>query len=443
MASLPTSTEKLVQTGIEHVIAETAPSIVPNGNASSTLKELDASTLIFTRTAQPKVVPEAAKIATQNITTDHMITCSWNATSGWQAPHLSAYGPLTLMPTASVFHYATECFEGTKCYRGYDGALRLFRPDLNCVRLLNSATRISLPAFDPKQLKQLIEALIAVDGEKWLPKSNPGTFLYIRPTMIGTEAGIGPKAPREALLYIIALQFPAFDEMSFVQPPGQVLSKSDAHEDHPKPGMKLLASRNDMVRAWPGGFGWAKVGANYGPSLVAQAEAQDLGYHQVLWLLGEQNEVTEAGTSNFFVLWKTREGELQIVTAPLEDKIILDGVTRRSVLDLARAGFASSAKQSGKLEVIEKKFSMTEVEEAVEEGRMVEAFVTGTGFFILSVSVIHYRGKDLDIPMEAGSSGVYAQSFKDSLKHIMYGDKSHEWGVVVEEHPNRCENSGA
>ena len=205
--------------------------------------------------------------------------------------------------------------------------------------------------------------------------------------MIGTEAGIGPKAPREALLYIIALQFPAFDEMSFVRLPGQVLSKSNAHGNHSKPGMKLLASRNDMIRAWPGGFGWAKVGANYGPSLVAQAEAQDLGYHQVLWLLGEQNEVTEAGASNFFVLWKTRQGELQLVTAPLEDRIILDGVTRRSVLDLAKGGLASSAKYSDKLEVVEKKLSMSEVEEAVEEGRMVEAFVTGTGVGTFSTLV--------------------------------------------------------
>lgn len=159
-----------------------------------------------------------------------MITCTWNVKTGWHTPHLGPYGPLMLMPTASVLHYTTECFEGTKCYRGYDGLLRLFRPDRNCVRMLGSAQRISLPSFDPKELLKLIEALVSVDGEKWLPKSRPGTFLYLRPAMIGTEPSIGVNKPRDALLYIIALQFPILDEA--------------------KSNMKLLASRDDMVRAW-------------------------------------------------------------------------------------------------------------------------------------------------------------------------------------------------
>ena len=104
------------------------------------------------------------------------------------------------MPTASVLHYATECFEGLKFYRGHDLKLRLFRPTRNTQRMLNSATRISLPAFDPDELQKLIETLVAVDGEKWLPKSRPGTFLYLRPTMIATAAALGVQKPKEALL---------------------------------------------------------------------------------------------------------------------------------------------------------------------------------------------------------------------------------------------------
>lgn len=98
--------------------------------------------------------------------------------------------------------------------------------------------------------------------------------------------------------------------------------------DSPK-GMKLLASQ-EGVRAWPGGFGFAKVGANYGPTLMANSEARARGYDQVLWLL--DGMVTEAGASNFMVVWETKEGKKQLITAPLKDKIILDGVTRRSVL---------------------------------------------------------------------------------------------------------------
>lgn len=140
-----------------------------------------------------------------------MITCSWNSAKGWQSPRLIPYGPFTLMPTASVLHYATECFEGLKVYRGYDSRLRLFRPDRNCRRMLSSAIRIALPAFDPKELQKLIEELVSVDGEKWLPRSRPGQFLYLRPSMIGSAAALGVQKPNEALLYIIACCFPSLD----------------------------------------------------------------------------------------------------------------------------------------------------------------------------------------------------------------------------------------
>lgn len=381
-----------------------------NNDAPDGVYDLDASKLIFTRNNNPKALPSTETIASMNATTDYMVTCSWAVETGWQNPHLGPYGPLTLMPTASVLHYATECFEGTKCYRGYDGLLRLFRPELNCGRMLSSAQRISLPSFDPKELQKLVEALVSVDGEKWLPRSRPGTFLYLRPAMIGTEANIGVSKPREALLYIVALQFPILDEA------GSSMRISRAEMTWSAPG----------IYRQPGGFGFAKVGANYGPAFAAQAEAKQRGYHQVLWLLGQHSEVTEAGASNFFVMWKTKEGVTQLVTAPLTEGIILDGVTRRSVLDLARAPRLDG------VEVVERKFTMVEVAEAVEQGRMMEAFVAGTAYFILSVSHIHYRGKDLDIPVPA-SEDAYASALKSRLKEIMYGKKHHEWGIIVKE----------
>lgn len=290
------------------------------------------------------------------------------------------------MPTASVLHYATECFEGLKLYRGYDLRLRLFRPDHNARRMLKSATRIALPAFDPIELQKLIEMLCSVDGEKWLPKSRPGAFLYLRPTLIATAAGLGVQKPKEALLYIIACCFPSFDTQS------DTLPSTPENVDNPvailktKPGLKLLASREDTVRAWPGGFGFAKVGANYGPSLVAQAEARERGFDQVLWLLGKECSVTEAGASNFFVVWRTREGRVQLVTAPLGDRIILDGVTRGSVIQLAKdrlgRGDEKQAvrvrEQLDPIEIVERTYTMQEIEEAVEEGRLLEAFAAGT-----------------------------------------------------------------
>jgi branched-chain amino acid aminotransferase len=150
--------------------------------------------------------------------------------------------------------------------------------------------------------------------------------------------------------------------------------------EQPK-GMKLLASQNG-VRAWPGGFGYAKVGANYGPSLMANSEARARGYDQVLWLLNGM--VTEAGASNFFVVWRSKQtGKLELVTAPLGDKIILDGVTRRSILQLSRERLTKNGKENVKsglepLEIVERQFTMEDIVEAVEEGRIVESFAAGT-----------------------------------------------------------------
>jgi branched-chain amino acid aminotransferase len=340
-----------------------------------------------------------------------MVTAVWNQSTGWADPELKPYGNLSLAPTASVLHYATECFEGMKMYRGYDGKLRLFRPDANCRRMLISSTRIALPGFEPEELEKLIIALIAVDGPKWLPKSRPGTFVYLRPTMIGSAPMLGVSTPKEATLFIIATYMPSFFVPS---------------------GMKLLASHNG-VRAWPGGFGYAKVGANYGPTLMANEEAKNRGYHQVLWLLDGQ--VTEAGASNFFIVWRTREGKLQLVTPPLGDKVILDGVTRRSILQLARERLGPETVQSGlePLETVERKFTMDDVAEAVKEGRIVEAFAAGTAYFVCPVSMINYREEDLQIPMKLGETGEYADLIKSWLVNIMYGKEQHEWGVVVEE----------
>ena len=436
--STPTSTEALTKVGMKKTIADALN--------RHQLPGLDASKLTITRTKNPGIVPapNSAEIWAQKSTTDHMLTVSWSATSGWAEPEIKPYGPLSLMPTASVLHYATECFEGMKAYRGYDGKLRIFRPERNCARMLKSATRISLPAFDPSELQTLIEKFVAVDGPKWLPNTPEwrGKFLYLRPTMIATNANIGVQKPTEALLYVLGVCFPPLDEGG---PPATPSANGNTESDNtpklslpskatngttkppspPQPGMKLLASSASTIRAWPGGFGNAKVGANYGPSLMAQGEARARGYGQILWLFGEKGYVTEAGASNFFVVWKTAEGKVQLVTAPLGDGIILEGVTRQSVLDLAR----SEMKEMGIDEVVERKYTMDEVKGAWEEGRLLEAFGSGTAFFIAPVEEIHYRGIDVLLPAERR----IAMAIKEKMKDIMYGGVEHPWGVVVEE----------
>lgn len=376
------STNDLATAAITKTISKSAHSLLLNGmpnGASDSLPELDASRIHITLTKEPRPVPtpNSPEVWAQSTCTDHMITARWTFDHGWENPELKPYGPFSIMPTASVLHYATECFEGLKVFRGHDGNIRLFRPDRNCARMLMSSTRISLPAFPPLELEKLIKKLVAVDCPKWLPKGNPGTFLYLRPTMIGTGSALGVQKPKEAMLYIIACCFPTLDEPA-----------SQPSMTYEKPGMRLLASKDDMVRAWPGGFGYAKVGSNYGPSLLAQGEARERGYDQILWLFGPQCHVTEAGASNFFVIWRTREGRVELVTAPLDDKLILDGVTRRSILELSRERLSRSWSGDGTifegLDVIERTYTMGEVEEAIVEGRLIEAFGAGTAVSIIS-----------------------------------------------------------
>jgi branched-chain amino acid aminotransferase len=287
-----------------------------------------------------------------------MIVCVWNKVTGWGVPELKPFGPFSIMPTASVLHYATECFEGMKVYRGYDGELRLFRPDQNCERMLISSERICLPPFEPTELEKLIKALVAIDAAKWLPKNRPGHFLYLRPGHIGSSAQLGLNAPKEAILFVVASCVPDLTQQGN--------------------GMKLLASKSDTIRAWPGGFGFAKVGANYGPSLIAHGEAVARGYDQILWLFGDTDMVTEAGASNFFVIWRTRDEIIQLITAPLEGKVILDGITRRSVLEFARNKLEPGYGDLERIDVVERSFYMKEVVEAAEEGRLIEAFAVGT-----------------------------------------------------------------
>jgi branched-chain amino acid aminotransferase len=93
-----------------------------------------------------------------------VVKVTWTDDVGWHAPTIEPYGQLTMSPIASCLHYATQCFEGLKVYRGFDGKLRLFRPDKNCARLVMSSARVALPTFNPKELEKLLKAFIKIDG---------------------------------------------------------------------------------------------------------------------------------------------------------------------------------------------------------------------------------------------------------------------------------------
>ncbi|KAL4962792.1 branched-chain amino acid aminotransferase II [Aspergillus stella-maris] len=345
--------------------------------------------------------------STQKATTAHMLQVPWTAEKGWGTPLIQAYGKIALHPTASVLHYATEAFEGMKVYRGYDGRIRLFRPNLNCARLQASNARVALPPFDPDALLNLICAFLAVECKRWLP--DPGTNLYVRRAMIGSGEALGITVPTEALFFVFAALFP--------QP----------------------AARGRRLQC--------KVGASYGPALMAHGMAREQGCSQTLWLLdaaqGQDQLVTEAGASNFFVVWRDRASRaLQLVTPSLDLGVVLPGVTRQSVLNSARDRLQGSSSSSSRLEplsVVERPSFMDEIVLAQSEGRLVECFVTGTAVFITPVAEIKYRHDRVSMPMTVNAEGhespvlVYSSAIKGWIEDIVYGRVEHEWGYVIDE----------
>ncbi|XP_077123314.1 branched-chain-amino-acid aminotransferase, cytosolic isoform X4 [Ranitomeya variabilis] len=329
-----------------------------------------------------------------------MLLVEWSAEKGWQRPTIKPLQNLSLHPACSVFNYAIELFEGMKAYRGEDGKIRLFRPQLNMERMLRSAKRLTLPAFDKRELLDCIRQLIHVD-RAWVPESSAAS-LYVRPVFIGTEPSLGVKRPSKAMIYVILSPVgPYFSSGAFTP-------------------ISLWADPK-YVRAWKGGTGDSKIGGNYGNSLFAQYEAQGYGCQQVLWLYGEDEQITEVGTMNLFLFWTNENGELELATPPL-DGIILPGVTRRSILDLAL--------QWGEFKVSERYLTMAALVKAVKEDRVQEMFGAGTACVVCPVGRILYKDENLDIPT---NENKLAARFLKELTDIQYGRTASEWPVLVGE----------
>ncbi|MBZ3884622.1 Branched-chain-amino-acid aminotransferase, cytosolic [Sciurus carolinensis] len=281
-----------------------------------------AKDLIITPATVLKEKPDPNNLVFGTVFTDHMLTVEWSSEFGWEKPHIKPFQNLSLHPGSSTLHYAVELFEGLKAFRGVDNKIRLFRPDLNMERMCKSAVRATLPVFDKKELLECIQQLVQLDQE-WVPYSTSAS-LYIRPTFIGTEVQTG-------FLFVGIL-----------------------------------------------------VGKNYGSSLFAQCEAAENGCQQVLWLYGEDNQITEVGTMNLFLYWINEDGEEELATPPL-DGIILPGVTRRCILDLAH--------QWGEFKVTERYLTMDDLTAALEGNRVREMFGSGTACVVCPVSDILYKGE--------------------------------------------------
>ncbi|KII93455.1 hypothetical protein PLICRDRAFT_49502 [Plicaturopsis crispa FD-325 SS-3] len=379
----------------------------------TSLPDIEPGRLEVTRTKTPRQPPPSSSLVFGHTFTDHMLTIPWNSSKGWGVPQIGPYAPLTLDPASTVLHYAQCLFEGLKAYRDANGKVTLFRPDMNMKRMNRSAQRIALPTFNGDALVELIKELVRIDKD-WIPR-DPGHSLYVRPAMIGTQTTIGISPPNDALLFVIA---------------------SPVGPYYPK-GFKPVAlyGTTEYTRAAPGGTGAYKLGANYAPAVVAQKDAAKLGYVQNLWLHGPEHYLTEVGTMNMFIAFKRDDGALELVTPPL-DGMILPGVTRDSVLALARSHVDGTKRLPNlpeNLVVSERPVTMAEVKQAAAKGQLVELFGAGTAAVISPVDRIGYMGEDVLIPTGPDGMGPISRPIWEELVGIQMGSIPSPWSVVVTE----------
>ena len=343
-----------------------------------------------------KEKPDFTKLGFGRYFTDHMFIMDYTEGRGWHDARIVPYGPLTLDPACMVFHYAQEMFEGLKAYRTPDGSIQLFRPDKNIERMNNTNDRLCIPRLDPNDVLDAIKALVATE-EDWVPDVE-GTSLYIRPFIIATDVQLGVHPSHTYKLMIILSPVGAY------------------YAEGIKP-VKIFVE-NEYVRAVKGGTGFAKVGGNYACSLIGQKKAEEMGYSQVLWLDGiEHKYIDEVGAMNvFFVI------DGKVVTPSLAEGSILPGVTRASCIQLLRdMGYS----------VEERKLSIDEVEKAYAEGKLNEAFGTGTAAVVSPMGLLD-NGKEKMV-INNGEIGHIAQKLYDTLTGIQWGkiEDKYSWTVKV------------
>jgi len=324
--------------------------------------------------------------------TDHMFCMEWEDGKGWHNAEIKPYAPLMLDPSSMVLHYAQMSFEGLKAYRSDSGDHLLFRPRENFKRMNLTSQRMCLPELNVEEVLVALKQLLRLDSG-WVP-DEAGTSLYIRPAILATEEAIGLKVSSKYLFFIILSPVGPYYPQGF----------------NP---VKIMVSEK-YVRGVPGGVGFAKTGGNYAASNLAEKEAKELGYTQVLWLDGvERRYIEEVGAMNIFFVIND-----EIVTPQLTGSI-LPGITRMSVLELGKLWG---------LEVKEIRITIDEVLNGLKEGTVTEVFGAGTAAVITPVGILSYKGKDHLVGN--GETGPVATRFYEHLTGIQYGKEKDPFGWV-------------
>lgn len=325
---------------------------------------------------------------------DHMFVAEY-ANGEWKDFEIVPYADITISPANMALHYGQSFFEGLKAYKHTDGRVSVFRPNKNAERFNKSAERLCMPALPEDIFIQSILTLVDIDRD-WIP-GKPNHSLYIRPFMFATDAMLGV-APSTTYKFMV-----------LTGPTGPYFSKD-----------LRVKIETYYTRAAEGGMGYAKSSGNYGGAMWPARKAVEEGFDQLIWTDAKDHQyIEEMGAANaMFVL----DGKL--ITPSLDYHTILDGVTRDTVITLAKDwGYP----------VEERRISVTEIIEGAKNGKLTDAFGAGTAATIAPVASISYNGQEyfLSNPKER----EFSQKVLKTLDGIRYGNAEdvHGWNYFAGE----------
>ncbi len=311
------------------------------------------------------------------IFTDHMLVCDF-INGAWQTPEIKGYAPFVMDPSAKVFHYGQAIFEGMKAYKDSNEDVWLFRPDQNFERFNKSAVRMCMPEVPQDVFMNGLKTLLDID-RNWVQKG-VGNSLYIRPFMISTENAVMASPSTDFRFCII-------------------LSPVNAYYT----GDVKVVIAEHYSRAANGGIGAAKAAGNYAGQFYPTKLASAQGYQQIIWTDdATHTKLEEAGTMNvFFRINDT------LITAPTSERI-LDGVTRKSVIDVAK---------SKGIRVEIRDVFVDEIVEAAKSGTLKEIFGAGTAAIISPISAFSYQENSFDLAKQENS---FAKDIKETIQNIQH-----------------------
>ena len=328
--------------------------------------------------------------------TDHMVSIEWTKDEGWHNMQVRPFGPIELSPATNVLHYGQAIFEGLKAYRHEDGTITTFRPQQNAERMQHSAHRLAMPELPEELFIESLRQLVEIDQD-WVPEAGGEAALYLRPFMIGTEETLGVKPASSYTYYVIA------------SPAGAYF----------KGGIKPVSVwvSEEYVRAAPGGTGDAKFAGNYAASLLAQAEAEEKGCDQVVWLDAiERKYIEEMGGMN--LMFVEGSGSDATLVTPALSGSLLAGITRKSLLQVAEdLGYKTE----------ERRITVDEWREGVEAGSITETLACGTAAVLTPVGrVLSARG---EFVVNNNEAGPITMQLREHLRGIQNGtvEDVHGW----------------